>query len=290
MNSKLLKYLIPSLTLAGGIALIITGYTMGFSENYKEQMNISDIQSVVESDSIMTLDIDTDYANVEIVASNDVEDIEINASGISRDFISYSSSNNIFALDYPVNKWYENITVPMMTKNPGSIKITVPADLPLKDVEIRTGGFTSTIKYLSSENMYIDGGRGTTVIDTVEADYTELNGGTGDLSATNISTEKFSLSGGFGDIKLTNLVTEKGEFETGSGDVQISGIIEKDSSFICGFGDVTAKIFRHISNYSVYTGDDEILLNGKEFSGTTKGENNMDITTGFGDVSITFEQ
>ena len=289
MKNKLIKYLIPSLTLAGGVALIITGYVMGFSADYKEQLNTADIQSVVKSDTIMSLDISTDFADVEIVASNDVENIEVKATNISRDFLNYSTSNNIFALEYPVNKWYENITVPMMSKNPGNITITVPAELPLKDVEIQTGGCTSTVKYLSADNIYIDGGRGDVVIDTIEAKYTELNGGFGNVGATNITTEKFTLSGGSGNITLTNLVTDKGEFDTGSGDVQLSGIIEKDSSFVCGSGDVTAKIFRHISNYSVYTGDDEILLNGKEFTGMTKGENHMDITTGFGDVSITFE-
>lgn len=289
MNSKLIKYLIPSLTLVGGIILIITGHTMGFSADFKAQLKLSDMRSVVKSDTITGLDIDTDFVNVEIIASNDVDNIEIDAKGISRDYLSYSSSNNLFALEYPVNKWYESITIPTMLKTPGTISIKIPADIKIRDIEIDTGNCTSHIKYLSTENLYIDSGRGTTVIDTVESKYTELNGGYGNVSATNITTEKFLLSGGSGDINICNLVTKKGDFSTGSGNVTISGIIEGNSVFSCGSGDVTAKIFRHISNYSVFTGEDEIMLNGKEFAGETKGEYNMDITTGFGDVSITFE-
>lgn len=290
MKKGIWKYVVPSLTLAAGIVIAAAGFSMGAKETYMEQLNLTNIDSVIPTEGVASLNIEVDYADFEITASNDVEGIELSTENISRDYLKYSTYNNILNLKYTVNKWYEISSVPMLAKKAGKIKITVPADISLQDIQIKSGIGTMTVNYLTAENIYIDCGLGQNSFSTLNAGYIEINGNAGDNYAENLTSEHISLSGKSGSSKLLNLQTEKAEFTGGTGDISLSGVIKGDSRIKCGMGDIKAEIFGSIDDYSLYIPKGDAEINGKKMTGQTDGNYYMDIVTGMGDVEINFRQ
>lgn len=48
-KKRLLKYIIPSLTMILGIIIAVIGISVGAKEDYIKQLNLTDIQAVVRS-------------------------------------------------------------------------------------------------------------------------------------------------------------------------------------------------------------------------------------------------
>lgn len=289
MNKGLLKYIIPSLTLAVGIVFAAVGFSMGAKEAYINQLNLTNIEAVIASDNVASIDINIAYADLEISASNDVSDFEISAENISREYLNYSASNNILNLKYTTNKWYEIISVPGLTKKTGKIKITVPADKMFQDIQIKSGLGVTSVNYLTAENLYINCGSGNNSINSINADYIEITNGSGNISAENITSEELSFSGGSGKTDILNFQTEKANFNTGIGSMKLSGIIEGDSSIKCGIGNIKADLCGNKDDYSIYIPKGNAKINGKNSSETTSGKYNMDIIVGMGNIDINFK-
>lgn len=290
MNKRIIKYLIPSLTLAAGIAIAAAGFSMGAKEAYTKQLNLTNIDSVIPTDGVASLNIDIGYADFEITASNDVEGIELSAENISRDYLKYSTYNNILNLKYSINKWYEISSVPTLAKKESKITITIPADISLQDIQIKSGIGAMTVNYLSAENIYIDCGLGQNSFSTLNADYIEIIGSAGDTYAENFTCEHISISGKGGNTNILNFNTKKAEFTGSTGDMSLSGTISGNSRIKCGMGDIRAEIFGNIDDYSIYIPKGEAEINGKTMTGQTEGKYNMDIINGIGDVEINFRQ
>lgn len=290
MNKRIWKYLVPSLTLAAGIAIAAAGFSMGAKEAYTQQLNLTNIDSVIPTDGVASLNIEVGYADFEITASNDVEGIELSAENISRDYLKYSTYNNILNLKYSINKWYEISSVPTLSKKSSKIRITVPADIALQDIQIKSGIGEMTVNYLSAENIYIDCGLGQNTLSTLNADYIEINGSAGDTYAENLTSDHIYVAGKSGNTSMLNFQTDKAEFTGGTGDVSVSGVIKGDSRIKCGMGDIRADIFGNVNDYSLYIPKGEAEINGKKMTGQTEGKHNMDIVTGIGDVEINFRQ
>lgn len=289
MKKRILKYLIPSLTLAAGIAIAAAGFSMGARDAYLKQLNLTNIDSVIPTDGVASLNIEVAYADLEITASNDTAGIELSAENISRDYLKYSTDNNILNLKYSTNKWYEISSVPILAKKSSKIKITVPANISLQDIQIKSGIGKMSVNYLSAEKIYIDCGLGENNLCSLNADYIEVTGSAGDTYAENFITETFILSGKSGDAEILNFHTEKAQIIGGTGDIFLSGIIGGDSSIKCGMGDIKAEIFGSLEDYSIYIPKGEAEVNGKKFTGETEGKYNMDITAGLGDIKINFK-
>lgn len=289
MNKKIIKYIALSISLAVGIVTAFIGVSMGAADDYIRQLNLTNIDAIVPAHDVVSLNIDVDYADLEISASNDAKDFEISAENISRSYLKYSISNNILNLKYSFNKWYEVSSVPILLKKPGKIIITVPADTFLQDIQIKSGVSQTSINYLTADNIYIDCGMGNNLLNSINAEYIEINSGSGETSAENISSEKLCFSGGKGNTRIINFQTEKAEIRTGSGDVSILGGIKGDSVISCGMGDINAEFFGNIEDYLIKIPNGSAVVNGKEISETKDGKYKMDITTGMGDINISFK-
>lgn len=288
MKGKIIKYIIPSVTFAAGIVLAATGLSMGAKKDYINKLNLTNIESVVPSDSVAGININVSFADLEITASNDAEDFEIRAENISRNYLKYSTSGNVFNLDYSTNKWYDISAIPFISGQTGKIHITVPAEVSIKDIQIKTGIGKSDISYLSAEKIYIDCGWGDNNLKAINAEQIEINTGAGDTSGEHIISESLSIDSGSGKTTISNLQTENAKIVTGAGDTKLSGIINGDSSIKCGMGDIDAELYGRLEDYSIYIPKGKAYINNTEFGGLTKGKYKMDITTGVGDVRINF--
>lgn len=284
-----LKYAILSVTLASGIISAAAGFSMGAVDDYVKLLNLTDIESVVESYGVAGLNIDVDYADVEITASNEASDFEITASNISRGYLKYSVSNNIFSLKYSFNKWYEVSSVPILLKDAGKIKITVPAEMSLQDVQIKSGTNKVSVNYLKAENIYIDGGNRDNFYSSITADHIEIKSGSGNVNAQNLSSDTFIFCGGSGKADIMNFQTKQAEIQSKTGNISLSGSIKENSVFTSGWGDINADIFGNIKDYSVKLKKGKAVVNGSEVTHTGSGKNKMDISAGTGDVNISFK-
>ncbi|MCM1228061.1 MAG: DUF4097 domain-containing protein [Clostridium sp.] len=289
MNKKVMRYAILTLIFIAGLVIASIGLSMGASEDYKKQLNITDIEAVVPAQDVLSLDIDTDYSDLEIIASNDAEGFEISAENVSRGYLKYSVSNNILRLRYTFNKWYEISSVPFLLKKMGKIKITVPAKIPLKDIQINSGIGTTSVSYLTAENIYIDCGAEESRLGNVNAEYIEINSGSGKISVENITSDGFSFTGGKEDADIKNFRVKNLEMISGRGNISASGSIDGNSFLECGMGDIKAEIFGKKEDYLITVPKGRISVNGVEIMGTKKGKYKMEITKGMGDVDISFK-
>lgn len=288
-KKRLLKYIIPSLTMILGIIIAVIGISVGAKEDYIKQLNLTDIQAVVDPDGIAGLDINITYTDVDIIASNDVDKIEINANNISRKYLNYSVSGHIFRLKYDFNKWHEMISIPGLVKQAGKIQIIIPADISLQDIQIKTGSGYNKIKYLTAEKIFIDCGLGNNNIECITSDYIEVNNGLGKVLAENISSDKISLSCGAGKADVKNFHSENAEIKVGMGELKLNGIIEGNSSIECGVGNVKAILYGDKNDYAFNIINGNINVNGKDISNNTEGKYNIDVECGIGNIDILFK-
>lgn len=289
ITKRLFKYIIPATTLTIGILIAIIGFSLGAKNDYIEQLNLTNLESIILAEGVASLDINVDYADLEITASNDITDFEVSAENISRGYLSYSTTNNILNFKYTTNKWYEIISVPKLMENNGKIKIVVPAEISLQDIQIKSGMGKTTINYLTAENIYIDCGLGKSSINSINAEYVEINNGLGEACVESILSEKLTIAGGAGKINAFNINTEKAEMNIGTGNMNITGIINGDSSIKCGMGNIKAELFGKEKDYSIYVSKGKAKINGKNITEITEGKYNMDIIVGMGDVDINFK-
>lgn len=285
-KTRLFKYIIPLFTLISGIIIVVIGIILGAKDEYIKQLNLTNIQSVVDSNGIAGLDINISYADVEIIASNNVSQIEINAKDVSRKYLSYYTSNSLFVLKYDFNKWHEMISVPGLIKQIGKIQIIIPADFSLMDIQIKVGVGNNSIKYLSAEKIYIDCGVGNNNIDCITSDYIEINNGLGNVSAENITSDKIVVSCGTGKTDINNFHSENSEFKVGMGEIKLNGIIEGKSSLECGVGNIIATLYGNENDYSFNLLGRKIKVNNRYISQNTEGKYNIDVKRGMGDIDI----
>lgn len=288
MKRGIFRYIFPSVTLLAGIGIIITGINMGFKNDYINQLNLTTVEAVIPSSDVKSFKLDVNYTDIEISASNEVDDFEITAENIARDYLKYSTYNNVLNLEYSTNKWYEIISIPGLLENKSKIKITVPADMKLKDIQLENGMGNITVNYLTAENIYIDCGMGNNMINALNAESVKIRGGSGDMYSESITCNEIVFSGGSGDNSLIDIHTQKAKISNKSGEIKISGEIKGNSVISSGTGDITAEIYGDKDDYSLHVSDEDVIINGHKFSGTTKGKYNMNIYSGLGDIKINF--
>ncbi len=289
MKKGILKYIIPSVTLLTGVGIAIAGINMGAKQDYINQLNVTNVDSVVDASDVTSFNFNINYADIEISASNDVDDFEISAENIARNYLKYSISDNVLNLEYSNNKWYEIINVPRLLKSKSKITITVPAKVRLNDIQLKNTMGDISVNYITAENVYIDCGKGNSKINTMNADFIEIDNDFGNMDSESISCNEFSLLGGSGSNDLINFHAKQAKISTKTGKVSLSGKIDGDSKISAGMGDIIAEIYGDKKNYSIVSPDDEIILDGHKFTGTTKGKHKMHISTGLGDIKIDFK-
>ncbi len=260
---KKMKYIIPSVVAVIGVILIIVGLSKGAIKDYNNQLELQDFEATVSKGSVFNIDIDADLANINVISTNDISDFKITATNITKDFIEYSTPSNTLKLRYETKKWYQTIFVPAYKKAAGTINLYVPADMLLKDVEIKSEQGGVNISYLTAERVFVDCGKGDNHIKNLTCNYTEINNHGSNVNGVNIKADNADLNLDSDTAVFSNF-TSSSLIVNNDGDLKLSGIITGDSSFKSDGGDAYITLYGDKSDYGFNVIDGDVTVNEKE--------------------------
>ena len=260
---KKLKFIIPGIVILVGIILIIVGFSKGASSDYKKSLNLKDFEAKISSGSIFNIDVDVSIAHLNVISSNEVNDFEIVAEDVTKEFIDYSTTNNTLKLRYNTKKWYQAIFVPGYRDNLGTINLYIPADISLKDVEISAEHGELNVNYLTAERVFIDCGKESNYIKNLTCYYSEINNNGGNLNGINIDSKESDLNLISDTAVLSNFTSESLILKN-DGDLNLSGTINGDSSIKSESGDVYIDLFGFKSDYNFKVIDGDVTVNDKQ--------------------------
>lgn len=257
------RIIIPSIVAAIGLILIITGLIKGAVGDYNSYLNLQDFEAVVQKGSVYNLDIDVSLANINVICTNDVDEFEINADNITKNLIEYSVSNNTFRLRYETKKWYENIFLHGYKKANGTINLYVPANITLKDVEIKSKNGGVNVSYLTAERVFIDCGKEDNHITNLTCNYIEINNNGGNVNGVNINADDADLNLDSDTAVFSNFISNS-VIINNDGDLKLSGIISGDSSIKSDGGDVYLTLYGNRADYGFNVIDGDVTVNENE--------------------------
>lgn len=286
---KKLKVIIPAAILVIGIVLAVIGLAMGAKSDYIKSLELTDFEANVPSSGVFNLDINVSMADLNIVCTNDVNEFNITAENISKQFLDYSTNNNTFKLRYETKKWYQTTYIPGFLHKQGKINIYIPASLEFKDVQVNSRYGSSELSYITAERIFIDCGTDNSSITNLTCDYLKINNKSGDISCMNIDAAAADLILKSGDAEFCNFVSESVKINNKFGDLTLSGIIKGNCSIVCSMGDVNATIYGNESDYNFSILNGKISVNNKENLQNKDGKYDFKTDCSMGEVNFTIK-
>lgn len=184
--------------------------------------------------------------------------------------VKYSLENGILKIIDNGNKKFWS------TEKTCQIKIYIPTDYKLNNVNIKVGAGIVGGSYISNGTLDIDVGAGKGNFDSIMAD-------------------NYNISIGAGEAEINSSRLGNGNIEVGMGDFDFTGTISGNTDIQCGMGDVSLELQNHYSdfNYVLNVGAGDIEINDEDYSGISYSKNinnsaafNMNIDCGMGNVSV----
>ncbi len=260
---KKLKIIIPATITLLGIILIIVGFSKGAVGDYKKTLDLKTFEATIPKGSVYNLDVNVSLADINVICTNDVGEFRIVAKNVTKDFIEYTTSNNTLKLRYETKKWYQTIFLPGYRSHEGVIDLYVPADISLKDVEIKAEHGTLSVSYLTSERAFIDCGIGDNYIKNLTCNFIEINNHGDNVNGMNIDAENVDLNLDSDMAVFSNFTTDS-VIINNDGDLKLSGIINGDSSIKSNGGDVYITMYGNKKDYSFNVIEGDVIVNGDE--------------------------
>lgn len=260
---KKMKFIIPSSVAVIGLILVVIGLLKGAVKDYNSKLELQDFEAAVSKGSIYNIDIDSDLASINVICTNEVNEFRVSATDITKDFIEYSTTNNTLTLRYDTKKWYQSIFIPGYKEANGVINLYIPADMTLKDVEIKSEYGGVNVSYLTSERAFIDCGKGDNHIKNLTCNYAEINNNGNNLNGVNIKTDDADLNLKSDTAVFSNF-TSNSLIVNNDGDLKLSGIIKGDSSIKSDGGDVYITLYGKKSDYGFNVIDGDVTVNEKD--------------------------
>lgn len=286
---KKLKVIIPSAVLIIGIILAIVGIAMGAKENYIKSLNLTNFEANVSASGIFNLDINVSLADINIVCTNDIEEFNITAENISKQFLDYSTNNNTFTLKYETKKWYQTTYIPGFLHKQGKINIYIPASIGFKDIQIKSKYGDSKISYLTAEQIFVDCGLGNSNITNLTCNYTEIKNKRGDIKCMNIDADSADLKLKSGDAEFCNFVSESVKINNKFCDLTLSGVIKGNCGIKCSMGDINMTLYGNESDYNFKILNGEVIVNGDENPRSNGGEYDFKVDCSMGKVNFNIQ-
>lgn len=286
---KKLKVIIPSAVLVIGIILAIVGLATGAKENYIKSLNLTNFEANISSSGVFNLDINVSLADLNIVSTNNIDEFNITAENISKQFLDYSINNNTFTLRYETKKWYQTTYIPGFLHKQGKINIYIPASIGFKDIQIKSKYGDSKISYLTAEQIFIDCGTGNGNITNLTCDYTEINNKSGDIKCVNIDADTADLKLKSGDAEFCNFVSESVKINNRFCDLTLSGVIKGNCDITCGMGNINMTLYGDESDYNFNVLNGEVIVNGDNDPQNHGGEYGFKVDCSMGKVNFTIQ-
>lgn len=309
-----------SVVILGTIISVVVGVTTGIAgvnfllDDDKERINLSEEYSLEEARELGITSILVD-CSAEIVVQPG-EELSIEAVDVTEDY-EIRQNNGRFSIvqDRPEIKigfWFDDIS------EQEKVVVTIPAELSMEKIEIKSGSGEVTVKDLMTENrimlenLSIDSGSGRVILENVDADRlyvdsgsgmvtlagarlseTEINSGSGGVAIDASALGKLLLNTGSGGVHMDNVEARDAEVDTGSGRVSYVGVLTGTCEFETGSGTLTLRLDGKEEDYKVKAecGSGTFRINGKKVDDGSYGMNvkgEILIDSGSGSVNVEF--
>lgn len=268
-----MKMLIASLAMVGiGLGMLGTAGVLASETELSEQIISGESLNISEElPSFKNINIEGGLTDIEIL-EGDKFYIEATAKELEGTF-RYKVENNTLFVEHE-NK-DNNFNFLKMDKII-DVKIYVPKDTKLNEIETENGMGDMLVYGLDMERLDIEAGVGKITIEDVIADEFEFEGGVGDVTCKNITFYDTKIEAGMGAVEL------EGDFD---GDIMIEG----------GMGDISITTTREYSDYNfkIEAGLGNISVNDNKY-GLFEGDINenrggkhmIDAEVGMGSIDI----
>ncbi|ONI46336.1 hypothetical protein AN640_03555 [Candidatus Epulonipiscium fishelsonii] len=292
-----MKMLIASLVMAGiGLGMVGTAGVLAAEMELGEQIvTRQDLNISEELPSFKNIDIDASIIETEIL-EGDKFYIEAAAENLVGEFI-YKVKNDTLFIEHEINK-IENFLFNLLQKvdeNTINLKIYVPKDTYLNNVEIDGGLEDILICGLDIENLNIENGMGDSTIKDVVVNKFEFEGGMGDSTIEDVVVNKFEFEGGMGELVGKDITSYDTTIEMGMDDVELEGDFAGDIRIEAGMGNVSITTTKEYRDYNfkiegsmgdVYINDRIYEFMENDINENRDGEYVIDIEGSMGDVKI----
>ncbi len=242
--------------MAGILELILIGinYIPGFSKENTVTFEETYI-------NIKKIDIDLKITSLII---EDGEELKVEAFNVQNDLEAKNNNQTLTITEKKQSSFWSK-------KEKGKIKITIPKNLILEELNINSGV-------------------GEMIINNVQGSKVKISQGTGSIKLKNLTFEESLIHGGIGEMQITNATFNNLDLEVGVGKIDITGKILGNSTIECGVGELTMTL-DDFENYelSLKKGMGRIKVDGKEYKNDTVigvGPNKIQINGGIGNITI----
>ncbi len=309
-----------SVVILGTIISVVVGVTTGIAgvnfllEGDKERINLSEEYTLEEARELGITSILVDCSAEIVVQPGD--ELSIEAVDVTEDY-EIRQNNGRFSIvqDRPEIKigfWFDDIS------EQEKVVVTIPAELSMEKIEIKSGSGEVTVKdlmtenFIMLENLSIDSGSGRVILENVDADRlyvdsgsgmvtlagarlseTEINSGSGGVAIDASALGKLLLNTGSGGVHMDNVEARDAEVDTGSGRVSYVGVLTGTCEFETGSGTLTLRLDGKEEDYKVKAecGSGTFRINGKKVDDGSYGMNvkgEILIDSGSGSVNVEF--
>lgn len=252
-----------------GLIIFAAGFIWAKNTDMEKYYDVRNIDETYAGADIKSVELELAVGELEVILSGD-NDIHIKGENVP-EYIYFEADKNEFRV-----------------KSRDKIKLTDLGNPFESGFSIGSPDFTLTVELPDKlyKDLSLDMGAGNASISRISCEEAEFDLGVGDLNVKSFTAQKeISVECGTGNVSFTECSLSNADFDCGVGNVEFSGSLTGETSIDCGVGDVDFALSDSEENY-VFRGD----LKGKYGSGGKNCENEIDVSTGIGNVRFSFDK
>lgn len=274
--------------MGGNMAIVRTADGMKIYDN-KDFVNENK-----ELDKFDNIDINLDYADVELVSS-DKYGIEL-AHNKNFGNIIYEVKNNTLSVKNEV-KIGININFDFFgSAKKTKVKVLVPSNEILENITVNSKAGDINISNIKGNNLVSNCDFGNVKINEVNINKIESTAKSGDIEFNKVNTKGIIIENDFGDFEAENIVCEASDISVKSGEIKLNGAIKGENKISNDFGDIEINTTLADNEYSYKVDVDfgDVKIDGTDVKGNVSNtnksaKNKIDITCASGDVKVSFK-
>lgn len=237
---------------------------LGLTKTQELPLNVVALTQDFDNTKIKELEIDIEYANLTIKNGEQFY-LETN-----NDNINFQASDDSIQIKEKSRKWFssnENIDVTLY----------IPENFEYEKVKISAGAGKLNIEEVITQKIDFEIGAGEAQIEKLMVKKeAKIEGGAGKITIEAGKINDLDLDMGVGKVEITTLLTGKSELNAGIGSLDVTLIGNKD--------EYKTKVNKGLGSIKI---DGEECANGEVYG---KGENEIQVDGGIGNIRIEFEK
>lgn len=263
MKIKNKLWIVSFFCLGAGVLLLVIGMLFGgkagfYFDNtgFHGMGDLSSKRRVLEKtriDSFDNMKLDLDYADLEIVFSDDYY-LEYNLEDRG-DTVSYQVVNKTLSLEIDVESkgwkfsFFSLGDIDDHEKN--KVIISIPKDTILHEIEIVEREGDILMPDIRAERVKISNEYGELRIKDVTAEKVELYLSDGDISGGSWVSDDIHITNKYGDVKVDDIKGESLKVQLSDGDLEVNGLDIQQGDIQNQYGDVKLQMTDSLKDHSI---------------------------------------